>query len=135
MAMKNRVDFMKLKALDIVSEVLFLVSSSGLLVIPFLDFNDTLSAAAYVVASMFWGGLILGIIIQIILFVICKKTTKSKKSRTRQMVGITFLISVIILIPVLAFCNDNEFILPINLFLILFSAETYFVLKRMECLK
>lgn len=133
--MKSRVDFMKIKALNIISEVLFLVSSSGLLIIPFLDFNDSLSAEAYVIASLFWGGLVFGIIIQIMLSMICKKITKTKKSKTRRMVGITFLISVIILIPVLTFCNDNEFILPINLFLILFSAETYFVLKRMECLK
>ena len=133
--MKSRIDFMKIKVLNIISEVLFLVSSLGLLVIPFLDFNDSLSAAAYVVASLFWGGLVFGIIIQIMLLVICKKTAKAKKSKTRRMVGITFLISVIILIPVLTFCNDNEFILPINLFLILFSVETYFVLKRMECLK
>lgn len=133
--MKSRVDFMKIKALNIISEVLFLVSSLGLLVIPFLDFNDSLSAAAYVVASLFWGGLVLGIIIQIMLSMICKKTAKTKNLKIRRMVGITFLISVIILIPILIFCNDNEFILPINLFLILFSAETYFVLKRMECLK
>lgn len=133
--MKSSGDFMKIKALNIISEILFLASSSSLFVIPFLDFNDSLSAAAYVVASLFWGGLIFGIIIQIMLFVICQKTTKSKKSKTRLMVGITFLISAIILIPVLVLCSDNEFILSINLFLILFSAETYFVLKRMERLK
>lgn len=133
--MKSRTDIMKLKALNIISEVLFLISSTGLLVIPFLDFEDNLSAAAYVVASLFWGGLILGIIIQIMLSVICKNRTWIRKSKTRRFVGITFLISVIVLIPVLVFWSDNEFILPINLFLILFSAETYFVIKRMECLK
>lgn len=126
---------MKLKVLDIISEALFLVSSAELIVIPFLDLKDDLYAAAYTVAALFWIGLLLGIIIQIILSVICKKRTKSKKSRIRQAVGAVSLISVIILIPVLIFWNDNEFILPINLFLILFSAETYFVLKRMECLK
>lgn len=126
---------MKLRALNIISEVLFFISSSGLLVIPFLNFEDDLSAAAYVVALLFWGGLILGIIIQIILFVTCKKHTKVKRSKTRRTVGVIFLISVIVLIPVMVFCSDNNFILPINLFLILFSAETYFVIKRMECLK
>lgn len=126
---------MKLRALNIISEVLFFISSSDLLVIPFLNFEDDLSAAAYVVASLFWGGLILGIIIQIILFVTCKKHTKVKRSKTRRTVGVIFLISVIVLIPVMVFCSDNNFILPINLFLILFSAETYFVIKRMECLK
>lgn len=126
---------MKLRTLNIISEVLFFISSSGLLIIPFLDFEDNLTAAAYAVASLFWGGLILGIIIQIILFVTCKKHTKVKRSKTRRTVGVIFLISVIVLIPVMFFCSDNNFILPINLFLILFSAETYFVLKRMECLK
>ncbi len=126
---------MKLRALNIISEVLFFISSSGLLVIPFLDYEDNLSAAAYAVASLFWGGLILGIIIQIILFVICKKRTKVKKSKTRRTVEVIFLISVIVLIPAMVFRNDSEFILLINLFLILFSAETYFVLKRMERLK
>lgn len=126
---------MKLRTLNIISEVLFFISSSGLLIIPFLDFEDNLTAAAYAVASLFWGGLILGIIIQIILFVTCKKHTKVKRSKTRRTVGVIFLISVIVLIPVMFFCSDNNFILPINLFLILFSAETYFVIKRMECLK
>lgn len=133
--MKNRIDIMKLRALNIISEVLFFISSSGLLVIPFLDYEDNLSAAAYAVASLFWGGLILGIIIQIILFVTCKKRTKVKKSKTRRTVEVIFLISVIVLIPAMVFRNDSEFILLINLFLILFSAETYFVLKRMERLK
>lgn len=133
--MKNRIDIVKLKVLNIISEICFFISSSGLLVIPFLDFEDSLSAAAYIVASLFWGGLILGIIIQIILFVICKKHAKVKMSKTRRIVGVIFFISVIVLIPVLVFWSDNEFILSINLFLILFSAETYFVIKRMECLK
>lgn len=126
---------MKLRVLNIISEILFFISSSGLLVIPFLDFEDNLSVLAYVVASLFWGGLLLGIIIQIILFVTCKKHTKVKRSKTRRTVGVISLISVIVLIPVMVFCSDNNFILPINLFLILFSAETYFVIKRMECLK
>lgn len=133
--MKNRVDVMRLKALNIISEVLFFISSSGLFVISFLDYEDNLSAAAYAVASLFWGELILGIIIQIMLSTICKNRTRVRKSKIRRFVGITFLISVIILIPVMVFCSDNEFILPINLFLLMFSAETYFVIKRMECLK
>lgn len=133
--MKNGVDVMRLKALNIISEVLFFISSSGLLVIPFLDLEDKLSAAAYAVALLFWSGLILGIIIQIALFTICKKQTKIRKTKTRRTVGTIFFISVIILIPVMVFWSDNDFILPINLFLILFSAETYFVLKRMECLE
>ena len=126
---------MKLKVLNIISEICFFISSSGLLVIPFLDFEDSLSAAAYIVASLFWGGSISGIIIQIILFVTCKKYTKVKKSKTRQIVGVIFLISVFVLIPIMAFWRDNEFALSINLFLLLFSIEIYFVIKRMECLK
>ena len=126
---------MKLRVLNIISGVLFFISSSSLLIIPFLAFDDNLSVSAYAVALLFWGGLILGIIIQIILFVICKKHAKVKMSKTRRIVGVIFFISVIVLIPVLVFWSDNEFILPINLFLILFSAETYFVIKRMECLK
>lgn len=133
--MKNRIDIVKLKVLNIISEICFFISSSGLLVIPFLDFEDSLSAAAYIVASLFWGGLILGIIIQIILFVTCKKYTKVKESKTRQIVGVIFLISVFVLIPIMAFWRDNEFALSINLFLLLFSIEIYFVIKRMECLK
>ena len=126
---------MKLRVLNIISGVLFFISSSSLLIIPFLAFDDNLSVSAYAVALLFWGGLIFGIIIQIILFVICKKHAKVKMSKTRRIVGVIFFISVIVLIPVLVFWSDNEFILPINLFLILFSAETYFVIKRMECLK
>lgn len=126
---------MKLRVLNIISGVLFFISSSSLLIIPFLDFDDNLSISAYAVALLFWGGSISGIIIQIILFVTCKKYTKVKKSKTRQIVGVIFLISVFVLIPIMAFWRDNEFALSINLFLLLFSIEIYFVIKRMECLK
>ena len=126
---------MKLRVLNIIYGVLFFISSSSLLIIPFLDFDDNLSISAYAVALLFWGGSISGIIIQIILFVTCKKYTKVKKSKTRQIVGVIFLISVFVLIPIMAFWRDNEFALSINLFLLLFSIEIYFVIKRMECLK
>lgn len=126
---------MKLRVLNIISGVLFFISSSSLLIIPFLAFDDNLSVSAYAVALLFWGGSISGIIIQIILFVTCKKYTKVKASKTRQIVGVIFLISVFVLIPIMAFWRDNEFALSINLFLLLFSIEIYFVIKRMECLK
>lgn len=126
---------MNLRVFNIISGVLFFISSSSLLIIPFLDFDDNLSVSAYAVALLFWGGSISGIIIQIILFVTCKKYTKVKESKTRQIVGVIFLISVFVLIPIMAFWRDNEFALSINLFLLLFSIEIYFVIKRMECLK
>ena len=71
---------MKLRVLNIISGVLFFISSSSLLIIPFLAFDDNLSVSAYAVALLFWGGSISGIIIQIILFVTCKKYTKVKRT-------------------------------------------------------
>lgn len=127
---------MKLKILNIISEALFFVSSSSLLFIPFLD-TDTdgkLSAAAYILAGLFWSGLILGIFMQIILLCVSKKHAKMKGRKIRRVTGYMFLVWAFLLIPVLAFWGDNEYLLTINLFLILLTAETYFVLKRTECL-
>ena len=72
---------MKLRVLNIISGVLFFISSSSLLIIPFLDFDDNLSVSAYAVALLFWGGSISGIIIQIILFVTCKSILKSRSRK------------------------------------------------------
>lgn len=98
---------MNLRVFNIISGVLFFISSSSLLIIPFLDFDDNLSVSAYAVALLFWGGSISGIIIQIILFVTCKKYTKVKESKTRQIVGVIFLISVFVLIPILLHCPSE----------------------------
>lgn len=116
---------MKLRVLNIISGVLFFISSSSLLIIPFLAFDDNLSVSAYAVALLFWGGSISGIIIQIILFVTCKKYTKVKESKTRQIVGVIFLISVFVLIPItdkgkqfiiksIAIKTDRNFFLILN---------------------
>ena len=125
---------MKIKILNIISGILFLISSLSLLAIPFLNLDERFPAEAYVLAGLFWFGLINGMVLQIIISVVCKKLKKPKKKRLHIIIGIVFLISLLSIIPVFLFFTDNEFILPINLSIILLSAEMYFVVKRMECL-
>ncbi len=125
---------MKLKVLNVISGVLFFCSSLSLLLIPFLS-NDEISIAEFAVATMFWVGLLAGTVIQIMLFLNCKKQPKTPKTKARRTIEILFFMSCMGIVPTMLFFNKNEFVLPINLFFILIFAQTSFVLKRMEDLK
>lgn len=126
---------MKLKIINIISGILFLISSLTLLTIPFVDTDNDSSFCIYISAMLFWLGLICGIILQIILAISCRNYRKKGLSKLCRILGCVFAASIILIIPVLVFLNDNLFILPIDLFFIFLSAEMFFVIKRKEYLQ
>ncbi|MDR0918628.1 MAG: hypothetical protein LBM93_05190 [Oscillospiraceae bacterium] len=122
-----------MKVLNIISAILFLISSCCLLGIPFLNLDDEFPKIAYWLAGAFWGGLFSGLVIQIFLSVKCrKKTVLRKKDKIKSILGILFLSFLVTFIVIMIFFNKNEFLLPINLFTLATSAELYFVVKRTE---
>lgn len=126
---------MKMKIMNITSGILFLISSLTLLTIPFADTDNDASLGIYVFAMLFWSGLISGITLQIILAIYCRNYRKKGLSKICRILGCVFLASIILIIPVLVFFNNNLFILPIDLFVVFLSAEIFFVIKRKEYLQ
>ncbi|OPX42040.1 hypothetical protein CLHUN_40990 [Ruminiclostridium hungatei] len=123
---------MKLKILNILSGISFFISSACLLSIPFLDLKEGFTIVTYILAGLFWCGLISGFVLQIILAKLCRRLPVIKNNkRILRIIGIAFLILLVVMIPVIIFFNDNRFVLPINLFLVLLSVEAYFVIRRM----
>lgn len=128
---------MKIKTmqiLNIISAVSFFLSSASLLIIPFIKFGQKMPIIAYVVASVFWTGLLAGLIIQILLAIKCKKLSlknDNKKHRLFYIISIVALASVIILS---AFNSKNIIIFVISLFLLLLSLQSAVVIKRKGCL-
>ncbi len=123
---------MKLKILNILSGVAFFISSVCLLSIPFLDLKEGFTVTAFVFAGLFWGGLLSGLVLQIILANACRKLPVIRNNkRILRIIGIAFLLLLVAIIPVIVFFNDNRFVLPINLFAVFMSAEAYCVIRRM----
>lgn len=124
---------MNLKILNNISGTLFFSSSACILIIPFINLKEGFTAIAYILAGLFWCGLLIGIVLQIILFFACRKLSIAKNNKKiLRIIGIAFLSLLVAVIPVIIFFNDNRFVLPINLFAILLSAEAYCVIKQMK---
>lgn len=127
---------MKLKIMNILSGVFFFISSTCLLCIPFLNLKEGFTVVTYIFAGLFWCGFLFGFALQIILACTCRRLPVVRNNKKIcRIIGIVFLVLLAVIIPVIAFFNSNRFILPINLFAILLSAESYFVIKQMERLK
>lgn len=122
---------MKLKILNVLSGSLFFISSASLLSVPFLDLKKGFNAITYILAGVFWFGLIFGIVIQIILANMCRGLPTKKDNKLYRIIGKAFLVLLIALIPVIMLFNNNRFVLPVNLFLLVLSAEAYWVLRQM----
>ncbi|HHX57866.1 MAG TPA: hypothetical protein GX710_07605 [Clostridiales bacterium] len=127
---------MKLKITNYISAVFFFLSSTSLMFIPFLNFEEKFPRLAYFLAGSFWIGLLIGVVLQIVLWF---KTRKSEICKTykkpKVIVTITFILSIISLIVVLNLFKNNLYALPISLFVLLLSSEAFCIIKRMERLK
>lgn len=124
---------MKLRLVNYISTVCFFLSSATLLFIPLLNLDHGFSNFAYCLAGLFWIFLLLGMALQVFLHIKTRKMTSRKllKSQKIFIVGV-LVVSVIMLFFVLAFLKENPVALPINLFALLISIESYSVIRRME---
>lgn len=127
---------MKLKITNYISAIFFFLSSTSLMFIPFLNLEEEFPRLAYFLAGSFWIGLLIGVVLQIVLWF---KTRKSEICKTyknpKVIVTITFILSIISLIVVLNLFKNNLYALPISLFVLLLSSEAFCIIKRMERLK
>lgn len=124
---------MKLRILNYVSAVCFFISSATLLFVPLLNFDNGFPTFAYYIAGVFWLFIFSGIGIQILLLIKTRKIKAHKSLKLQKIIVAAILvISIIMLGFVLSFFRANPLILPINLFVLLFSIEGFSVICRME---
>ena len=121
----------KILVLNNISGVFFFLSSVSLLGVPFLDQSDGLPAIAYLLAGLFWIGLLTGIGVQLVISGMMKKM-KDKKKRTykqRKML-IPIALFVLLFILIMCFWKTSVVLISTDIALLLFSIEIYFYLKR-----
>ncbi len=124
---------MKQKILQInnYSIIAFFISSFSLLGSPFINLESELPKGAYIIASLFWLGLISGIVLQLVSYSMWRKFKRSKaKSKKSRIFLIPVVCCLFFLILVMMIWEKNVILVSINLALLLFSIEVYFYFKR-----
>lgn len=113
------------------SIVCFFVSSFSLFGVPLINLDDEFPKVAYILAILFWLGLIFGILLQLISYSMWKKIKqqKVKKHRERKLL-IPFFIFLVLFFVIFIFWNKSVVLISIDLALTLFSIEIYFYFKR-----
>lgn len=124
----------KLFRINRLSGLSFLISSLSLLVIPFLNTGNGLTASAYVIAALFWIGLLLGSGLQIFLSVKCKGM-KKKKWKNQKIFYIVSAAAFILLIILVILRINIMFLIALMLFVSILSIEAASVIKKEMYLK
>lgn len=87
-----------MRILNMISAVSFLISSINLLIIPFISHKEELPVIAYVVASVFWLGLISGLCIQMLLTVNCKRLNLKSNDKKHKVLYIIAAVAFLLVI-------------------------------------
>lgn len=124
----------KLKRINRLSGASFLISSLSMLVIPFINISDGLTVAAYIVAALFWIGLLLGFGLQIFLSVKCKEM-KKKKWKNQKIFYTVSAVAFILLIIFVILKINIMFLIALMLFISILSIEAASVIKKEMYLK
>lgn len=111
-----------------ISFISFFLSSFSLLGIPFLNLNDEISVLGYVVAVIFWLGLLTGIGLQFSIAMIAKKTKVSRTYKERRAL-VSTVVFLILFILIRCFFEKSIVLMSIDIAFLLFSSEMYFYLK------
>lgn len=121
----------KILVLNNISGVFFFLSSVSLLGVPFLDQSNRLSSVAYLLAGLFWIGLLVGIGIQIVISAMMKKMKDRKKKVYKQRKMLIPIIALLLLfILIICFWKTSVVLISLDIALLLFSIEIYIYLKR-----
>lgn len=125
----------KLQIMNAISAIAFLLSSFCLLFIPFVNLTDGMPGYAYVIAAVFWVGLLVGVSLQIYLKSKCKKLkVKNTQKRFRICYAVALLaFSIFVILAVLK--SRSSIAVVGSLFCTIVSLQSAAILKRRECLK
>lgn len=124
---------MKLRFFNCLSAICFLISSITILLIPLLNINNEFNYYAYFIAGVFWFFILLGIGVQIFLFIKTRKIKSNNPFKLYKIICfVLILFSFIMIFFVMKFLITNSIILPINLFILLISVGYLSIIFRME---
>lgn len=120
----------KILIVNNISGISFLISSLSILGIPFIDQNSELPTTAYILAFLFWGGLITGIALQVIASRMANKTQTKKNHKINRLIMIPIILFAIMLLMLLCFWKNSVLLIAIDIALLFSSIELLFYLKR-----
>lgn len=124
-----------MRILNMISAVSFLISSINLLIIPFISHKEELPVIAYVVASVFWLGLISGLCIQMLLTVNCKRLNLKSNDKKHKVLYIIAAVAFLLVIIFVLMNIKYTLVVTSCLFVFLLSIQEAIVIKRKGCLK
>ena len=125
----------KLRVLNRVSGISFLISSVSLIIISLIKIDDNIPRLAYFFAAMFWLGLPVGICFQIFLSIKLKKLETGSVQKNRKIFYIVSLAASLLFIILVAANVNIIFLVMLSLAAAIFSIEAAVVLKKEEALK
>lgn len=123
----------RLQIINLISAFAFFLSSFCLLFIPFVNLTDGLPGFAYVIAVIFWIGLLVGIGLQIYLTIRCQKIKITNKRY--RICYVIALLAFAVFGALVAFKNRSSIAVVGSLFCTIISLQSAAVIKRRECLK
>lgn len=125
----------KLQIMNAISAIAFLLSSFCLLFIPFVNLTAGMPGYAYVIAAVFWVGLLVGVSLQIYLKSKCKKLKVKNTPKRCRICYAVALIAFCIFVLLAVLKSRSSIAVVGSLFCTIVSLQSAAVLKRRECLK
>ena len=126
--------YQKWLLLNRIAGVNFLISSCCLLVIPFLNIHNGMTVSAYIVAALFWIGLLIGFSMEFFLSVKFKKILK-KKWKTQKIFYIVSATAFLCMVILTVVQVNDIFWTALSLFFGISALEAATVIKKEKCLK
>lgn len=125
----------KLRALNLLSAVSFVISSISLLFIPLLQSDRVISSAGNLIALFFWIGLLCGLFLQIYLTLKCKQLNLHSKTKKQRIPLAISVVSFSVLLTLILLKSKNSIVVVGCLFCALLSLQISAIIKRKGCLK
>jgi len=124
---------MNLKSLNRASAACFLLSSASLLFVPLLNSDSALTKSAVTLASVFWSGLLIGLAVQMYLWLKTRRGIAARLfTKAKLITAVVLAAAVVVEMLILLFFQTNAYALPCTLCVIIVSVEAFCVLKREE---
>lgn len=120
----------RMQIVNIISAVVFLISSLCLFLIPHIDLTHGLPQRAYIVAAVFWLGLLIGTGLQIYLKIKCQKMKLDRKSGMHRILYVVALLAFVVFIMLVVMRSQNSNAVVGSLFCTIISLQGVSVIKR-----
>lgn len=125
----------RMQIVNLISAVAFLTSSLCLFLIPCIDLTDGLPKSAYILAAIFWLGLVVGASLQIYLKIKCQKMKLSSRNSIHRILYVVALLAFSVFLILVVMKSQSSNAVVGSLFCTIISLQSVAVIKRKESLK